>query len=259
MNKKIEINILSFFLIESIINLFFFKESFINLLMGLLIGILLIKLIKSNKKNPITQYILVMISLIFIYLIFLNIIHFINYNILRNYSTFIIGLSFIIITLNLVLRGYHSYIKTVETTSYIILFLKTITIILLIPLLLHCKINITIIHNIKPNIIILFALSIFLLNKYLYYLTDYQLSIKVIMISFINYFITKMISLIILGKSLFNIYQYPFINILKQIKYFDFIERIDGLLSFQFILPFFFLLSFLLLFIIIICNRTRIF
>ena len=256
MNNKIEINILTYFLIEATILLFFFKESFTNLIIGLLLGIILIKLTNKNKKNKITNIILIILALALLTIILFKTTQFINYNILRNYSPIIIGISFFIISLNVVSKKYHTFIKTTEISSYLYLLLKTLSFILIIPLIINnFTINIIDTPNINYNSILI-GLSILLIHKYIYYFTNYNITTKTIIISFINPIILKIISTIILGKTLFKMYNYPFVNYLKEIKYLDFIERIDGILSFQYIISFFIIFTFLFIFSANSCYRT---
>ena len=51
MKNKIEINILVFILIEALFLLFFIKYSFLNIIVGEIIGILLIYIDKKNECN----------------------------------------------------------------------------------------------------------------------------------------------------------------------------------------------------------------
>ena len=63
--------------------------------------------------------------------------------------------------------------------------------------------------------------------------------------SVFNGFFIKIISIGIIGINLSYLYEYPYISILKKIKYFDFIERMEGILSLEYLCCFFFLISFL--------------
>ena len=78
-------------------------------------------------------------------------------------------------------------------------------------------------------------------------MSDYSIKYKEIILSFLNPIYIKIISLTILGNTLSNLYQYPYVSYLKRIKYFDFIERMEGILSFEYLFCFIIMLSFLLL------------
>ena len=52
---------------------------------------------------------------------------------------------------------------------------------------------------------------------------------------------------LIIGNTLTNIYQYPYVNYLKKITFFDFIERMDGFLNFGYLFCFIILLSFIMI------------
>ena len=248
MNKKIEINLLFFFLIEALFILFFFKESFYNIILGSFLGIILIILSNKIKKNKITQYCLKISSIILASTILYKTIFFISDNILQNYSPIIIGVAFILVTFNLLKRDYHPFIKSVEISSYIYFFLKIITLLLIIPLIKINNLDFSLITDFKIDEGVFYiAFSLLILYRYIYYVLDYHVSKKVIIISITNFIIIYLLSFINLGKTLFNIYKYPYINYLKQIKYFNFIERMEGILSFQYLFSFFFLCCFLLL------------
>ena len=95
--------------------------------------------------------------------------------------------------------------------------------------------------------LIYIALFIFLLDKLLFNLTNYNCKSKNILLAFINPLYIKTMSLLILGDILTNLYQYPYVNYIKKISYFDFIERIDGILNFEYLFCFIILLSFILI------------
>ena len=120
--KKIEYNILTFIIIEAIFTIFFFKMSFIELLLGLIIGILLIIINKKIKKNKILNSIMFLGSITLSYFLLIRIVNFINYNLLSSYSKLIILISFIIISYYLVKNDYHTFIKSCEILSYLFIF-----------------------------------------------------------------------------------------------------------------------------------------
>ena len=68
-----------------------------------------------------------------------------------------------------------------------------------------------------------------------------------VIISTINSIIIQLLSFNILGTYLFNNSNYPYVDYFKEIKYFDFIERMEGLLSLEYLLCFISLFSFILI------------
>ena len=255
--KKIEINILSFILIESLILLFFFKESTLNIIIGSIIGLILIFLFKNIKFNIITKISLliisIMISLSSIYLIS----DYIRENIIKFYPEIIIIIILVILSIHLSIKGYHTFIKSLQLSGYLYLFLKIFSIILSIPNIDINNFNIKLLDELQVNIN---ALYIGLMMTYLYlgikYLTDYKIKIKNYLINLINPIFIKVFSLIILGRTLFYLYDYPYINILKRIKYLDFIERMEGIFSLFYLISFYFFLSFCLLLVFDISKKT---
>ena len=122
-SKKIEIDILLFFLIEAIFLLLFFKENILTNLLGIILGIFLIILTKNISKNKYTMIVLLIITIPFSYIILIKSIAFINNNILKDYSPITIIVPFLITAIYLVIKKYHAFIKTVEISFY---FLKLI-------------------------------------------------------------------------------------------------------------------------------------
>lgn len=244
MLKKIEIDILLFIIFEAIILLSFFKESYLTIIMGYILGIILIYVTKNIKKNSFTKILLFLISIFLSIIVFYQIIDFISYNILKNYSIFIIIISFLLITVYLLLKKYHTFIKTLEVSFSLFLVIKIISIILIIP-----EININNINNISFSFnyhFIYLGIIIWYFYKTINYLTNYMINKKRIIISFFNPLLMKLSTILVLGNTIFNIYKYPYVNYLKTIRYFDFIERVDGILMFEYLICFFYLLSFLL-------------
>lgn len=250
MTKKIESNILLFIIIYSIFLLFFFKLSLLNITLGSILGFILIKIYnKLNIKNSIIiKILLTFILLISSTFVLKNITNFLEYNILKDYSKFVLGLSFTVICFLLSYKGYHSYIKALELSSYIILFLGITSILLLVNNIDINNFNIQVLNeiNISYNFI---PLSLFIFIGYIIinYLNGYKLNNKVYFGSIITILLLKLLTIGILGETLLNIYDYPYISILKRIQYLDFIERMEGILSLQYLFSFFFLFSLVLL------------
>lgn len=239
--KKIEINILMIILTEAVFLHLFFKTNIITIILGIILGFILIYITKKIKKNKITKLILFTISIpLFIFFLYKTIL-FINYNFLKNYSSIIIGISLLITSIYLGNKNYHTYIKSTEIIIYLVLIIKVISLLLSVPLIKFNNFSFS--YNIDYSFIYI-GLFILLLFNYLYYLSNYKINYKEIILSFISPLIIKIISLLILGNNLLSIYKYPYINYLKNINYLDFIERMEGILSFEYLFCFIILLSF---------------
>ena len=250
--KKIELNILLIIIMEAGFLLLFFKENFINIIVGFLLGIILIFLSRNIPKNKFTHKILTITSCLFYFLFLYKIVLFVNDNILKNYSSLLIILSLIIISIYIAKKGYHTFIKTTEIIFYIIIILKTISLILTIPLINFNNLSINFHCNYR---LIYIALFILFTHKCFYYLNNYQIKKKDLIISFINPLFIKILTLLTIGSTLSDLYQYPYVSYLKKIKYFDFIERMEGILSFEYLFCFIISLSFFLIFQSVSCTR----
>lgn len=246
--KKIELNVLTFILIEALYLLYMFKVSIINVVLGTIISIIIIFITKKKKIFFFPKLLFLLISLILTIITICQITHFINYNILKNYPSFIIMLTIFILALYLTNKGYHTYIKSLEITFYFFIFIKITSFILLISNINLTNLNYQLMQEISINYsFILPTIMILFVHFSIQYLTNTTIKAKSYIIGIINPIIWKLITISIMGVTLFNLYVYPYFNVLKSIKYLDFIERMEGILSFQYLITFFFLLSFLLL------------
>ena len=246
--KKIELNILVFILIEGLYLLFFFKTSLLNIIIGTILGIILILITKNIQNNKITSIFLFIISLLLCINILNKITNFISINILSNYPTLIITITFLLVCIYLAFKGYHTYIKSLEITFYFYLLVKIVSVILLLPNINIHNFNYQLLEQAHFSINSLYiALTLLFLNLSTRYLTNYQVKNNVFIISTLNPIIMKILAISIIGTTLFNLYNYPYFSILKKIKYLEFIERMEGILSFEYLVCFIFLTSFLIL------------
>ena len=256
--KKIEINLLSIILFEGIILLFFFHESLLNILLAGTINLFFLPLIKRIKKKKIMDIFLLIISIIIIILLLSTITNFIIHNILKQYPSIIIILTVIIISYLLSQHGFHPFIKSLEICFYFFLIIKIISFLLLLPNIDFANFNHQLLNQLAINQnLFLITVSFFFLNIIINYLTNNLPNKNFFALSIVNPLIIKILSLSILGQTLVNLYQYPYVNIFKRIKYFDFIERMEGILSFEYLFSFIFLISFFFLFIKTIIKKTR--
>jgi len=248
MNKnKVENNILLIIIIRSLFLLLFNKLSITDLILGSLFGLLLIIIYqKFNLKKYNVFRILLLIIFSFITFLFLyNISYYIKDNILKNYNVIIIGISFLIVCIFITKKGYHTFIKTIELSTYILIIMVIFSLSLLIP-----YININNFNNINyfitPNFIkisLLILLSFIAIN----YLNNYKLNYKTYLFSVSNIIFIKLLIISILSQTLENVFDYPYISIFKKISYFDFFERLEGLLSLQYLFDYLFLLTLFIL------------
>ncbi len=246
--QKIELNILIFILIEALFLSYGIKITLINLILGTILGIILIMFFSKIKKYRLIKIILLLVSIFLLINSFIDITYFITNNLLYNYSFMVILLSLIITSYLLIKNGYHSFIKSIEIFFYFFLILKIISLFLTIPNVNFNNINNNLLIELKPNINLLFiGLIILYLHQTLFYLTNHKISKKIFLISILNPIIIKTISIMVIGINLYNLYNYPYINVLKRINYLNFIERMEGILSFEYLFCFITLLSFLLL------------
>ena len=244
MQKKIEFDILTIILMEAVFLLFFFKENLLTLSLGIILGITLTLLTNNIKKNKLTKLCLLVASIPFCVQIFFKTISFINYNILKEHSFIIIAIVFLLLSIYLVTKNYHTFIKTFEISFYLFIFIKTLSLILIVP---KININNLLSYNalsVNYNFIII-GITILYIYKSLNYLTNYKFNKKTIL-SLINPLYIKLLTILVLSNTLVTIYKYPYMDYLKTIRYFDFIERIDGLLSFEYLICFFALFTFVL-------------
>lgn len=244
--KKIESNILLFIIIRSIFLLFFYKLSLLEIGISSIISVLIIFIVEKLEIQKSTLFKILMLLIIFISSIRIlsESTSFIEYNILKNYSLITINITFLLICFILAYRGYHSYIKALELSFYLIIFLLISSLLLLISNIDISNFNMQLLNEINfSSKCIYFIISIVLSYLAINYLSNYKINYKTYSLTIISLIFSKLITIGILGETLLNLYHYPYISIFKRIKYLDFIERMEGILSFTSLFGFFFLLS----------------
>lgn len=268
-----QMSILYFFLIQSLFAItgyrFFlnlsFKNTILSILLGTMIGLcflnfsfFLFKKVHIKKMisaKVIKICILVLLSILFSYFVyrFSSYIHYLYLN--KN------SLLFIIFTL-LILFLYTFHIdhfivsRTLEILFYIFLFFMLIKMIglvsyvevdYLLPIatnnynnLLFSSLLFGVFTSGVLGLLYIFYNKEIRKQKIKYYITSsYIVSCMLILINYI--FIIS-----ILGNHLAGIYMYPEIMILKNINFFHFIERVDYILAFEYLISIYALLSILL-------------
>lgn len=239
--KKIENNIMIILLIRSIFLLIFSKITLTNLILGIFIGFILIFLYQKlplKKYNWFQLILLIVFIIISIYLIY-NVTYFIKENIIKSYSLSIIIISFVVVCLYITKKGYHTYIKIMELSSYILITYFIISLMLLIPyikIINFQNINLTINND-------FLTLSFFLLLIFIAinYLNDCKLNYRSYLISSSNIIFLKLFIISILSQTLENVFRYSYVSIFKKISYFSFFERLEGILALQYLFDYLFL------------------
>lgn len=242
--NKIETNITFFILLFSNFLINFHSLSILSIITGSILAFLLIMLTNNLNltKYKLTKIIIFLIS-ISILPIFLNkITYFISSNILRNYSGIVISLLLIITCLLITKKGYHTIIKIILLSSY---FFVTLLIISIFLSSFYLEIE-----NYSTNLLTnnIFSNSIFyaIMLTYIYFIiygpSNAKISFKFLLINFLYQLFTYLFIIGILGTTLTNLYEFPFIIIFKKINLLDFIERIEFIFSLNYLFSFYYFL-----------------
>ena len=245
--NKIEVNITFFIISLGMFLLNFHNFSFISLLFGFILATLMIKLSdKTNLYNyKITKFILFLITII-IQPIYLNkITYFISSNILRNYSGIVISLLLIITCLLITKKGYHTIIKVVLLSNYFFIFILILGIFLSS---FYLKIENYDLSIINDNNLFINSLYYGICIFYIYlicYLKNAKFNIKTFIYSNLFNLGYYLFIIGILGNTLLNIYEYPYIVIYKKINLLNFIERIEFIFSINYLFCLFYLFIFI--------------
>lgn len=255
---KLQLGLLIYFIIRAIY-FFIYKDfslSITSMFLGTIIGLIIINIfylftknIKLNNKNIFKIILLPFLIYLFI-IIFKRLTVFINYNYLVDYPLFIISISILIIVIFLIKSNIHVLYKSVEIFGFVSLFLFITSLISLV--------NSTEVNNILENIKINQNILVNSLNYAFYTILpliiitniDNRLSAKdIFKTTIISYSITNILIIVkfsliigILSSELINIYKYPFMNILKSISFYDFIDHMELLFGFEYLIDSFILL-----------------
>ncbi|MGN0974233.1 MAG: hypothetical protein ACI4OT_05765 [Bacilli bacterium] len=255
---KLQLGLMIYFIIRAIY-FFIYKDfsiSITSMFLGTIIGLIIINMfylftknIKLNNKNIFKIILLPLLIYLFI-IIFKALTIFINYNYLVDYPLFIIGISILIIVIFLIKSNIHVLYKSVEIFGFVSFFLFITSLISLV--------NTTEVNNILVNIKINQNTLVNSFNYAFYTLLpliiitniDNRLSTKdIFKTTIISYSITNILIIVkfsliigILSPELINIYKYPFMNILKSISFYDFIDHMELLFGFEYLIDSFILL-----------------
>ena len=242
---KIE-NRITYFIITLVVFLLNIKNlSFLSLISGSLLSLLFILLFeKTNiRKFTITKFILLIIS-IFMMIISINqISSFISDNILREYSIISITFSLLLSIFILGNKGYHTIIKVILLATYFIFFITILGLLLNFPYVNISNLSFDIL---KTNNLFKETLYYTFLITYAYFLI-YQISntkfkIKDLLVSSSYQILLYLLIISILGSTLTNLYEYPYITIFKKVDLIDFVERVEIIFSLNYLFNFYFFL-----------------
>lgn len=242
---KIE-NRITYFIITLGVFLLNIKNlSFLSLISGSLLSLLFILLFeKTNiRKFTITKFILLIIS-IFMMIISINqISSFISDNILREYSIISITFSLLLSIFILGNKGYHTIIKVILLATYFIFFITILGLLLNFPYVNISNLSLDIL---KTNNLFKETLYYTFLITYAYFLI-YQISntkfkIKDLLVSSSYQILLYLLIISILGSTLTNLYEYPYITIFKKVDLIDFVERVEIIFSLNYLFNFYFFL-----------------
>ena len=245
--NRIETNITFFIVLFANFLINFHYLNFLSIIFGSILAFLLILFTNSLNltKYKLTKFIILLIS-IFLTPIYLNkITYFISNNILRNYSGIIISFLILLVSFILIKKGYHTIIKIVLLSSYFFIFILILGIFLSSFYLKieNYNFNIVNIDNLFINSLY-YAINIF----YIYlicYLKFTKFSIKTFIYSNLFNLGYYLFIVGILGNTLLNIYEYPFMIIYKKINLLNFIERIEFIFSLNYLFCLFYLFVFI--------------
>lgn len=242
-SQKVENSILLIIVIRAIFLLFFNKLSITDLIFGGILGLILIIIYqKLNLKKYTIFKLILLLTLIILSLATLNnVTYFIQNNILRNFSYLMIAIPFLALSIYIAIKGYHTYIKTIELSSYILITIFILSIIMLIPYIEPSNFT-GFNYNLTTNFIDV-AILILIIFIAFNYLNNYQINYKIYTFSIINIVFLRLLTTSILSNTLENVFDYPYISIFKKISYFEFLERLEGFLSMQYLFDYLFLLT----------------
>ena len=242
---KIE-NQITFFLITLATFLLNFKNfSLLSIIFGFLLSLLFILLFeKLNIKNKkITKYILLLISIIMMIFTLNQISSFISDNMLREYSIISISFSLLLSSFILGNKGYHTIIKVILLATYFITFITILGLFLNFP---YININNLNFNIIKTNNLFKETLyyTFFIIYSYflIYPVSNTKFKCKDLLISTSYQIFIYLLIISILGLTLTNLYEYPYITIFKKVDLIDFVERIEIIFSLNYLFCFYFFL-----------------
>lgn len=255
---KLQLGLMIYFILRAFFFFIYrdFSISISSIVLGTMVGVFIIWLFhilfspkKTKEKNGL-KLLLFPILLFLFFFIFKRLLYFINSNYLPTYPLFVIGFSILLLVIFLLKGKVHVLYKSTEICFFISIFIYIISLCSLLsqvdvlPIVQNIKINRnTLWEGISYGIKSLFPLLIITNIDHQYTRKDIY---KTTIISYVitNIFIIIKLSLLlgILSSSLISRYSYPFISVLKNISFYDFIDHMESLLGFEYLFDGFLLL-----------------
>lgn len=240
--SKIEIRLTYFILTLAIFLLNFNFLSFLSIISGSFLAIFLILLAERFNiyKFKVVKVVWFFITFFVSIFVLNDITYFISDNILREYSNVLISLMLVISCFFIVNKGYHLLIKIIILASYFIFWFLILGLVL--PSFYFDFANLNLNIFLKDNLVfesIYYALLMFYCYFLIYPLRS-KFQIRDLLFNSSFHLITYLIILLVLGNTLTNLYEYPFIIVFKCISLLNFIERIEIFFSLNYLFCFYF-------------------
>jgi len=195
----------------------------------------------SLYKFKFTKIILFFTSLIFSIYNLNNLTYFISDNILREYSNILISLILLLSSFFILKKGYHTIIKVIILGSYFILLFLLLGLVL--PSFYIDLTNLDLNIFLKDNLFLEslhYAFLIFYAYFLIYPISKTKFQKRDLIVSSSSHLVIYLLILAVLGKKLINLYEYPFITILKKVSLIDFVERVELYFSLNYLFCFYF-------------------
>lgn len=242
---KIE-NRITYFMITLGVFLLNIKNfSFFSLIFGFLLSLLFILLFQklNIRKFKITKLILLIISIIMMILSINQISYFISDNMLREYSVITISITLLLSIIILGNKGYHTIIKVILLAAYFVFFITIFGLLLNFP---YVNLSNLSLNLLKTNNLFKETFYYTFLITYSYFLiypiSNTKFKIKDLIVSSSYQILLYLLIISILGFTLTNLYEYPYITIFKKVNLIDFVERVEILFSLNYLFNFYFFL-----------------
>lgn len=239
-------NRITYFIITLALFLLNFKNlSLLSLIFGIILAIFLILLFEKVKahKFKLTKIILLLLSISFMVFYLNKISYFISDNILREHSTIAISFTILFSIFILGNKGYHTIIKVILLASYFIVFFLGLGLLLNFSYIDLSNLNMNIIKNNNLLIDSLYYAFLLTFTYFLIYpISNTKFKSKDLIVSGLYQIFIYILITSILGTTLVNLYEYPYITIFKKVDLIGFIERIEIIFSMNYLFCFYFLL-----------------
>lgn len=212
----------------------FFVIKLVKLLLDKKEGFTLKEYVEKSKFQLLFKMLIILFSFVFIIIILTILNSFISSFFLLNSPTYFIIILFLLISYILATRGLKNIIKTAELLFFINFFIPIIVVSILLK---YADVtNLLPILTSKPSNIVISSISYCIYSTVPYF---FLLNIKnngkdidkFYIINSMSIFLIFVFTMLILGRNLTDIYRFPEYVVLKRIKIFSFIEKIENIVS----------------------------